>query len=1148
MVGFLSNYIKEGYVFSPMKEFSLTKSQRLFQRFAQKFGGSYTSISGFNNWVTNILPKQVHSRSFVSPDGVKVIFKDSFLYSPRKVIDGAEKLIYPQYCRSRKYPYTGRLTVTVVTIKPDGTTKTMEDITIGFIPIMLGSIKCNLHGMSREEMVKHGECISDPFGYFIISSERTVINIDKSTTNIPIITFIKKSPKHSIIFTYTARKRIILNCGKKWNSIQMDDPVDDIVWKDEGTEKRRLPIFIVYYILLGDEFSLEETIEKFILQYFSKEKHTRVKNALTETVTEFRSIKDPFRYLYILRNQTRESVFTDEVKEEIIESLERELFVEVFDHIENKKNRILAKLMSLSFIVARFVSFFIGDTAADDINSWGAKRFESPAVSMEILFDTIFNQVIKKCQKTQGVAGTIDYSAFGLKIREKSEGTMKTNLENSFTGENWGVQGTKFDRTNYSETTLRDTPLQLWSQIDKNNVNGASARGTKKETREVQPSQRNHHCVIETPESEQIGYVKHNAITNVFSVTRDKREISKTIRSVVGPYSERDGRTILITLNGITFVQDDIIGYGDAKTEKALIEMRRNGKLPFDVEIYKFPEFNLIDIQCGSSRPLAPYLIVNPETRELVIDEVNGWKWKLEKLLKTGCVEFLGPREEEKEENVFSVSVDNFYSKKRMIETSSSEMNEYYSTIYNFSHCNIDPNQVLSVSGSVCPFANHQLAPRSIFQAGMAKQALAFFNINYHLRYSATFKRLYKGTRPLTETMTYPIPSLDLFPSGQTAIVAFYATSDNQEDGVVVSEDYLNACNLNFITYKTIKYAQPAQTAGAVEKFQRPPIREDEDPGIYKNIQENGFPTIDSYIRRGDCVIAKVLQKKEGTFNNSIYAQMDEEGFVEAIEINRERDGQQILVKIRLRRYRKYQAGDKMALRYAQKGTIGRVAKREELLRVATGPNKGIVPDIIFNPQGFPSRQTVGLPIEGVINKCALYTGQRENVSSFQKYDFEYYAKILEENGMDGGGYEDMETSDGKRIPRKIGLVPLYEQALRHHVMDKIQMRDTGNKNLYTHQPLGGRTTGSGIRVGEMEKDSFVGHGASSVQVERMMKSSDEFRMVVCHNCMTIINKKICTACDNSDPGTIYIPYTFKLLIQLLNGVGIQIKIKTKKV
>jgi len=1137
MAGFLQEYIKKGKVFSPLEEFKLTSSQKLFQRFAIKYSGAYSSIQGFNNWVTNILPGQIEKRSFVSPEGVKIILKDAYLNPPKKVVNGREKLVYPQYCRSRKYPYVGRLTVTCITIKPDGTTKTMENITIGQIPIMLGSVKCNLYGKTKEELVDLGECLTDPFGYFIIYSERTVINIDKISINMSVIRVDKKNPKPYIVSHYTARRRIVLSTGKKWNSIVIDDPTEDTTWKEEGTETRKLPLFVIYKILSG--MDAEEAASIYILPFFEQKYKKRIMNALTESIIEYKSIKDVYRYMYVIRNQKEDAG----EKEKIRKTIENSLYAGIFDNIKNTEERVLAKLTSLSLVAAKFLMFFIGEIPLDDINAWTAKRFETPAVSMEILFESIFDQVIKMCRKTQGSTGTIDYSAFGLKLREKSEGKIKNEFENSLNTPDWGVNGTKFDRVNHSEATLRETPLQLWSQIDKNNNNGASAQGNKKETREVQSSQRNHHCIIETPESEAIGYVKHTSITNIFSISRNKKEMSKIISKECGPQNEEN--YILVTLNGVVLVFEGTMCYADKETESRLLNMRRRGKIPHDVEIYKHPQFNVLDIKCNSSRPLSPYLVV--DGNKLVIDEMSGWDWEIEKLLSTGCVEFLSPREEEKETNTICVSPKYFYETRQKIKSSSSELKEYYSKIYNYSHCNIDPNQVFSVTSSICPFANHQLAPRTIFQASMAKQALGFFNINYHLRYSSTFKRLYKSTRPFSETMTYPIPSLDLFPTGQTALVAFYATSDNQEDAVIVSEDFLKAKNLNFITYKTIKYSQPPQIAGAMEKFQRPPVRKNEDPSIYKNIEDNGFPTIDSYVRRGDCVIGKVLIKKDGTYNNSVYAQLDEEGFVESVKINRERDGQQILVEIRLRRYRRYQAGDKMAIRYAQKGTIGRVATRKELLRVATGPNRGIYPDIVFNPHGFPSRQTLGLLIEGIVNKSALFTGRRVNVSSFQEYDLDAIGKVLKDNDLDPGGFEDMETYDGKRIPDKIAMVPLYEQALRHHVMDKIQMRDSGNKNLYTHQPIGGRTTGSGIRAGEMEKDSFVSHGASAVQVERLMKSSDEFRVTICHQCHTMMNTKICDNCEKSEPVICYIPYTFKLLIQLLVGVGIHIKLKTMK-
>ena len=284
-----------------MEDFPLTDSQRLFQRFAHKFSGAYSSIVGFNNWVTNILPKQVEKRSFVSPDGVQVILKDVYLHPPKKVINGKESLIYPQYSRSRKYPYTGRLAVTCVTIKPDGTEKVMENITLGYIPIMLGSIKCNLHGKTKEELVRLGECLTDPFGYFIINTERTVINIDKININIPVIMTKKDDPKPYVVSNYTPRRRVVLHCSKKWNSITLDDPLDDNVYKEEGYVSRKLPLFVVYYILTG--MNPEEATEHYLLPLFSKKYHRRIRNALTESIIEFKSIKNVYRYLYVLRNQ-----------------------------------------------------------------------------------------------------------------------------------------------------------------------------------------------------------------------------------------------------------------------------------------------------------------------------------------------------------------------------------------------------------------------------------------------------------------------------------------------------------------------------------------------------------------------------------------------------------------------------------------------------------------------------------------------------------------------------------------------------------------------------------------------------------------------------------------------------------------------------
>ena len=69
-----------------------------------------------------------------------------------------------------------------------------------------------------------------------------------------------------------------------------------------------------------------------------------------------------------------------------------------------------------------------------------------------------------------------------------------------------------------------------------------------------------------------------------------------------------------------------------------------------------------------------------------------------------------------------------------------------YKIIYKYSHFSVDAMQMFSLATSTCPLSNHQMAPRTTYQASMVKQALGYYNINYHLRYDKKFKQLYKMT------------------------------------------------------------------------------------------------------------------------------------------------------------------------------------------------------------------------------------------------------------------------------------------------------------------------------------------------------------------------------------------------------------------
>jgi len=142
----------------------------------------------------------------------------------------------------------------------------------------------------------------------------------------------------------------------------------------------------------------------------------------------------------------------------------------------------------------------------------------------------------------------------------------------------------------------------------------------------------------------------------------------------------------------------------------------------------------------------------------------------------------------------------------------------------------------------------------------------------------------------------------------------------------------------------------------------------------------------------------------------------------------------------------------------------------------------------------------------------------------------------------------------GKELESLIFIGPTFYQRLKHLVADKIHGRAKGKVTMLTRQPLEGRSRHGGLRMGEMERDCLVSHGAISMLRDRLYDNSDPYRVHTCINCgsLAVANTKQakyeCKYCNNkSEFAEIQIPYAAKLLFQELQSMLIKPRIRVEE-
>jgi hypothetical protein len=179
------------------------------------------------------------------------------------------------------------------------------------------------------------------------------------------------------------------------------------------------------------------------------------------------------------------------------------------------------------------------------------------------------------------------------------------------------------------------------------------------------------------------------------------------------------------------------------------------------------------------------------------------------------------------------------------------------------------------------------------------------------------------------------------------------------------------------------------------------------------------------------------------------------------------------------------------------------------------------------------SHFNIGMPLVKSKELCELYK---------EKYEHDNYANVMSQEWHTGHLF-------CLQVPNEVFYV-------RHngHSCWTGNSRDLGPVQLLTRQPAEGRAREGGLRIGEMERDCFIAHGSALFLKEKMMESSDIFKVYHSEDTGDIISANPALGIYKQGDTNIYeteeidslvLPFATKLLLDELKSMYIDTKIIT---
>ncbi|XP_077342246.1 DNA-directed RNA polymerase I subunit RPA2 [Lithobates pipiens] len=1035
--------------------------------------------------------------------------------------------VYPAECRGRRCTYHGRLTVDIswsVNDVPSGVIKQ----SLGYVPIMVKSKLCNLHGLSPKQLVKHHEEEQEMGGYFIINGiEKVIRMLIMPRRNFPIAMIRPKWKSRGPGYTqYGISVRCVRDehtaVNMNLHYLENGSIMVNFIYQKE-----------LFFIPLG--FALKALVNFSDYQIFSelikgKEENSFYRDCVTQMLRGvmeegchsqqqvLKYLGERFRVKFYLPDW-----YTDEQAADFL--LEQCICIHLKSNLE--------KFYMLCYMTRKLFTFAKEECMEENPDSlmthevltagqlflmFLKEKMEGWLVATKLTLD-------KRAQKPNLVLNTESImKIFGrtTDLTRACEYLLATGNLRSKTGLGM-LQASGLavvaDKLNF---------IRYLSHFRCVHRGAAFAKMRTTTVRRLLPESWGFLCPVHTPDGEPCGLMNHMTVTcEIVTQTSINAHVQVLLCTLgVTPVDGIPGRSLAdcyqVMLDGA------MVGWIDKDLAPNLVSALRTFKVTQEKKIPPWTEIVLIPMTGKAS--LYPGLFIFTTPCRMVRPVRN---------LAVGKEELIGTLEQ-----VFL-----------NIAIYESEIVSGVTT-----HQELFPHSLMSVVANFIPFSDHNQSPRNMYQCQMGKQTMGFPLMTYQDRSDNKLYRLQTPQSPLVRPSMYDYFDMDNYPVGTNAIVAVISyTGYDMEDAMILNKSSWERGFAHGSVYKTefVDLSQKVKSSEDNLVFGIKPG----DERVMGRLDEDGLPPVGAILKFGDPFYSYLNQSTGENF--IMYYKSKEDCVVDNIKVcsNDLGIGKFKSVCITMRVPRNPTIGDKFASRHGQKGILSRLWPSEDM----PFTESGMVPDILFNPHGFPSRMTIGMLIESMAGKSAALHGLCHDATPFtfseENSALEYFGEMLKAAGYNYYGTEKLYSGiSGEELDADIFIGVVYYQRLRHMVSDKFQVRTTGARDKVTNQPVGGRNIQGGIRFGEMERDALLAHGTSFLLHDRLFNCSDRSEAHVCLECGSLLSpllekpppswsamrnrKHYCSICNRSDTiDTVSVPYVFRYFVAELAAMNINVKL-----